>query len=123
MDKIGENGTEERWSFMGKLRKAGLIGAIAILLVALGYALPQVVNPVTPASSQDIFAGNPVAMIARKASPAVVNIDTKTLVKRSFSPFGSDPFFRQFFGDQWTFSRRSSQWKGRDRVLSRRRTG
>ena len=85
---------------MGKLRKAGLIGAIAILLVALGYALPQVVNPVTPASSQDIFAGNPVAMIARKASPAVVNIDTKTLVKRSFSPFGSDPFFRQFFGDQ-----------------------
>lgn len=85
---------------MQKIRKAGLIGAISILLVAIGYALPQVVNRVPPASSQDVFTGNPVAMIARKASPAVVNIDTKTLVKRSFSPFGNDPFFRQFFGDQ-----------------------
>lgn len=85
---------------MQKIRKAGLIGAISILLVAIGYALPQVVNSVPPASSQDVFTGNPVAMIARKASPAVVNIDTKTLVKRSFSPFGNDPFFRQFFGDQ-----------------------
>jgi len=85
---------------MTKLKKAGLIGVVALLLVTLGYALPQVLKPVPPAASQDVFTGNPVATIAKKASPAVVNIDTKTLVKRSFSPFGNDPFFKQFFGDQ-----------------------
>ncbi len=38
------------------------------------------------------------APLVKKVSPAVVNIYTKRVVTRSYSPFGSDPFFNQFFG-------------------------
>lgn len=38
------------------------------------------------------------APLVKKVSPAVVNIYTKRVVTRSYNPFGSDPFFDQFFG-------------------------
>lgn len=85
---------------MEKIRKTGLVVGIALLLMGILYALPHELKPLSPAVSQDVFTGNPVASIANKSSPAVVNIDTKTLVRKSFSPFGNDPFLRQFFGDQ-----------------------
>jgi serine protease Do len=86
---------------MERIRKFGLVLGIALLFIGIVYAAPQSFKPVvTPAVSQDVFSGNPVAAIASKSSPAVVNIDTKTLVRRSFSPFGDDPILRQFFGDQ-----------------------
>lgn len=85
---------------MGKIRKIALVAGVALLLMGILYASPHSVKPVPPAVSQDVFTGNPVAVIAKKSSPAVVNIDTKTLVRQSFSPFGNDPFFRQFFGDE-----------------------
>lgn len=54
----------------------------------------------------------PIVRIAREASPAVVNIDTETMVQqRSGSPFGGmfpfgdDPFFREFFGDFERYNR------------------
>jgi serine protease Do len=37
--------------------------------------------------------------IARTVTPAVVNIATTQVVKTQGSPFGMDPFFRQFFGN------------------------
>ncbi|PIE53992.1 MAG: protease [Dethiosulfovibrio peptidovorans] len=56
--------------------------------------------------AQDVYTGNPVAAIAEQSSPAVVNIDTEAMVRRSMSPFGDDPFFREFFGKQFKeFSR------------------
>ena len=59
-----------------------------------------------PAAAQDVFTGNPIAKIVKEASPAVVNIDTEAVVKRSFSPFPDDPFFREFFGERFEgFSR------------------
>lgn len=85
---------------MGKIAKVGLVLGVALLLMGMFYTLPNTVKSPPPAASQDVFTGNPVATIAKKASPAVVNIDTKTLVRKSFSPFGNDPFLRQFFGDQ-----------------------
>jgi serine protease Do len=85
---------------MGKIRKIALVVGVALLLMGILYASPHSVKPVPPAVSQDVFSGNPVAAIAKKSSPAVVNIDTKTMVRQSFSPFGNDPFFRQFFGDE-----------------------
>jgi len=85
---------------MGKKWKVGLALGVALLLMGIFYTLPNSVKSPPPAASQDVFTGNPVANIAKKASPAVVNIDTKTLVRKSFSPFGNDPFLRQFFGDQ-----------------------
>ena len=38
--------------------------------------------------------------IAQSVTPAVVNIRTTQMVKVQQSPFFSDPFFRQFFGDR-----------------------
>lgn len=77
-----------------------MIVCVGLLLVGMLYVAPSVVKPVKPALSQDVFTGNPIKGIAKTASNAVVNIDTKTLVRQSISPFGNDPFFRQFFGDE-----------------------
>ena len=42
------------------------------------------------------------APLVKAAAPAVVNIYTRTIIKqRATSPFFDDPFFRQFFGDQF----------------------
>jgi serine protease Do len=38
------------------------------------------------------------APLVKQVSPAVVNIYTKRIVTRSYSPFADDPFFGQFFG-------------------------
>jgi Do/DeqQ family serine protease len=38
-------------------------------------------------------------VIAERTVPAVVNISSQQVVRRSNSPFANDPFFRQFFGD------------------------
>jgi len=75
-------------------------------LVLIGLAGALAVSGPGSARAQDPFTGNPVAKIAEKASPAVVNIDTEAMVKRSFSPFAEDPFFRRFFGEEYErFSR------------------
>ena len=39
--------------------------------------------------------------IAQTVTPAIVNIRTTQIVKVQQSPFFSDPFFRQFFGDMF----------------------
>lgn len=61
----------------------------------------------------DIFSGNPIAKIVEEASPAVVNIDTETMVRRSMNPFGDDPFFREFFGEQFERFSRIVPMKGK----------
>lgn len=52
------------------------------------------------AQAQDIYSGNPIVQIVKQNSPAVVNIDTETIVTRNtrMSPFQGDPFFEEFFG-------------------------
>ncbi|MCF7935790.1 MAG: DegQ family serine endoprotease [Synergistales bacterium] len=72
--------------------RCGMVLAVALLMVAA---------VTTAGNAADPFTGNPVVKIAEKASPAVVNIDTKTMVRRSPFPFGDDPFFRRFFGEQY----------------------
>ncbi|WP_342597615.1 HhoA/HhoB/HtrA family serine endopeptidase [Cyanobacterium aponinum UTEX 3222] len=42
-----------------------------------------------------------VARAVEKTGNSVVRIDTEKTVTRSFDPFFDDPFFRQFFGDQF----------------------
>jgi serine protease Do len=75
---------------ISKLLVVMMIGAIVT-----GMSMEAIAKPVDP------IAGNPIAKIAEEASPAVVNIDTETMVKRPLFPFADDPFFRRFFGDQW----------------------
>ncbi|WMI70552.1 DegQ family serine endoprotease [Aminobacterium sp. MB27-C1] len=66
-----------------------------------------------PSFAQDVFSGNPVAAIAKDASPAVVNIDVETMVTRSVSPFPDDPIFRHFFGEEFQRFSRTIPMKGR----------
>jgi serine protease Do len=46
---------------------------------------------------------NGFSSVLKPALPAVVNIHTSKVVKQhgGMNPFGNDPFFRQFFGDQF----------------------
>lgn len=55
------------------------------------------------AYAQDVYSGNPIVSIVKKSSPAVVNIDTETMVKQRImsNPFGRDPFFEEFFGEDF----------------------
>ncbi|HEW81238.1 MAG TPA: 2-alkenal reductase, partial [Nitrospirae bacterium] len=48
--------------------------------------------------------GNAMAEIAEAVKPSVVNVSTEKTEKIAsapISPFSNDPFFRQFFGDQF----------------------
>ncbi|MDI9370521.1 MAG: DegQ family serine endoprotease [Synergistota bacterium] len=75
--------------------------------------LLQLTSLATPSFAQDPFTDNPVAKIAKELSPAVVNIDVEAMVTRSMSPFGDDPIFRQFFGEEFRRFSRTIPMKGR----------
>ena len=69
----------------------------ALLLLSLD---PAVGETTVPESRADITLS--FAPVVKKAAPAVVNIYTRKVVKeRVGSPFFDDPFFRQFFGDEF----------------------
>ncbi|HEY9161696.1 MAG TPA: DegQ family serine endoprotease [Desulfomonilia bacterium] len=73
---------------MKKIHRLCTLSVLALLLTA-GISL---------AATADMFQGEWVADVAQKVIPSVVNIaSTKTVVDRS--PFYSDPFFRDFFGN------------------------
>ncbi|MEM9450160.1 MAG: HhoA/HhoB/HtrA family serine endopeptidase [Cyanobacteria bacterium P01_E01_bin.6] len=59
----------------------------------------QVAQVPTPTTTQNF-----VASAVDRVGPAVVRIDTERVVTREFgqNPFSNDPFFRQFFGDQFS---------------------
>ncbi len=82
------------------------------ILFALALLLPFIA--LTGASyAQDPFTDNPVARIAKELSPAVVNVDVEAMVTRSMSPFGDDPVFRQFFGEEFRRFSRTIPMQGR----------
>jgi serine protease Do len=98
---------------MSKSNKV-LAGIIFVLMVALSLSITDTKGAfvaksgsaatgssvVAPNTTGDVYAQNPVARIARECSPAVVNIDTETMVTRSPHPFANDPFFKEFFGEE-----------------------
>ncbi len=65
-------------------------------------ATPDVRVDSTPIN-RDARSGNSYANVVKKASPSVVNISTARFIKERpvRNPFMNDPFFRQFFGDQF----------------------
>jgi serine protease Do len=89
----------------GKICRVAVM-AFAASVVVMGAALPS-------QAEVDVFTGNPIADIVEKASPAVVNIDTETMVRQSLGPFGDDPFFREFFGEQFERFTRIIPMKGK----------
>ncbi|HJS57306.1 MAG TPA: trypsin-like peptidase domain-containing protein [Vicinamibacteria bacterium] len=81
---------------------AGLLGLGAGL--AIGARLRWAVEPPTLAASPAegrapaALPGPDFASIARRATPAVVNISALQVYRSERSPFFSDPFFQDFFG-------------------------
>jgi serine protease DegQ len=87
---------------------AQLVTAAAILLAAL-LALDRLVPGLLPRNGQEVTvqevahvgSAHPVstyAEAARKALPAVVNINTTKQVRLPQHPLMNDPFFRRYFG-------------------------
>nr|WP_298681930.1 Do family serine endopeptidase [uncultured Dongia sp.] len=76
-----------------------LLAILPALLLALS-PLPVAAQETVPTTQAQIDLT--FAPLVKAAAPAVVNIYTRTVVKeRATSPFFDDPFFRQFFGDQF----------------------
>jgi Do/DeqQ family serine protease len=81
----------------------------ALVLVILGGSMVIVNNFLTPKISMEdttsysrlaansAINDNSIADMVERVSPAIVNIETKTLTRDQ--SFINDPFFRQFFGD------------------------
>jgi Do/DeqQ family serine protease len=77
------------------------IARISLVLVAL-IAMPAMAQDAVPTSTQQINLT--FAPVVKMVAPAVVNIYTKKVVRQqALSPFFDDPFFKQFFGDQFNF--------------------
>jgi len=86
---------------------AALLGAAAVLTVSHFTSWgrdgqPEFAVSTTPVN-RDARAGNSYAPIVKKVAPSVVNIYSTRFIKERpmVNPFQNDPFFRQFFGDQF----------------------
>ncbi|HEY1385768.1 MAG TPA: DegQ family serine endoprotease [Dongiaceae bacterium] len=74
------------------------------MAAALAAAPALAQQDTVPTSPQQINLT--FAPVVKQVAPAVVNIYTKTVVKQqALSPFFDDPFFKQFFGDDFNFGR------------------
>jgi len=88
-----------------------LVSASSLLAgIVLGVRLRARLDPATeaaiPASGPAgllTLPGPDFSTIARRATPAVVNISALQVVRTDRSPFFSDPFFREFFGRDLPF--------------------
>ena len=89
-----------------------LVVAVAASLAAgavVGARLATRLDPTTRAEPAPVVAAAPpvhaigpdFSAIARKGTPAVVNISALQVYRAERSPFGSDPFFREFFGQDF----------------------
>jgi Do/DeqQ family serine protease len=84
---------------------------LAALLLLGSQSLPAAAEEAVPQSKNEIDLT--FAPLVKAAAPAVVNIYTRTVVKeRQTSPFFDDPFFRQFFGDQFKFGQPKERVQG-----------
>jgi len=78
-----------------------------LLLAILAAATPAAAQDIATPRTRDVVPGTreqvtlTFAPVVKRASPSVVNIYTKRVVRSRMSPFMDDPFFRQFFGDQF----------------------
>ncbi len=76
-----------------------VLSAVLFGAAALGHAEAR---RQVPADRQEIRLS--FAPLVKRVAPAVVNIYAKRVVRtKPFSPFFSDPFFRRFFGDRFSF--------------------
>ena len=84
----------------GLLLGARLSGRIETATRAASSAAPTPTSASLPAA---LPLGPDFRAIARRATPAVVNISALQVYRTERSPFLSDPFFREFFGRDLPF--------------------
>jgi len=96
------------------MRGRGALVLVAAICLGLGLVagtrLAPRVDPGARAAGAPLPAAAPLAPlggdfsgIARRATPAVVNISALQVYRTERSPFFSDPFFREFFGRDLPF--------------------
>jgi serine protease Do len=70
-----------------------------------GAAVPSPVTRAEPQGGNEVSFPHGFAPVVRRAAPTVVNIASSKIVRsveeHPAGPFSNDPFFRQFFGDQF----------------------
>jgi serine protease Do len=104
-----------RWTAMAALFAAFFAGGMAgsaltaktgHALFAAGNTIPMFIAAASPVQTGQVSFAGGFSAVAAKDLPAVVNIASTKIVRSQeadqLSPFFSDPFFRQFFGDQFT---------------------
>lgn len=72
-----------------------ILQIVAVMMIGIGATAFAQGRDVPSSREQVMLSFSP---LVKQVSPAVVNIYTKRIVTRKISPFGSDPFFEQFFG-------------------------
>jgi Do/DeqQ family serine protease len=77
-----------------------LAAGIASLLVAVAPGAGALAQRREVPPSREVVQYS-FAPIVRKAAPAVVNVYVRRRVQTFISPFANDPFFRQFFGEDF----------------------
>lgn len=88
-----------------------------ILSLFLSAAIAAAAQSNVPTSQAQISLS--FAPLVRDAAPAVVNIYAKRIVETRVSPFASDPFFKNFFGDLGPARPRVQNSLGSGVILSR----
>ncbi len=74
--------------------------AFILLAAALSLVSGSVFAQAVPSSRADLTYS--FSSVVKKAAPAVVNVFSRRVVQaRNVSPFFNDPFFQQFFGDDF----------------------
>ena len=83
----------------------GIVLAVGLILgseynITISKASPAEAVQDPDTVSMNVFLGpDTIQTIVKKASPAVVKIETEIPSHRPYDPFLNDPFFRDFFGD------------------------
>jgi Do/DeqQ family serine protease len=88
-----------------------------ILSLFLSAPIAAAAQSTVPTSQAQISLS--FAPLVRDAAPAVVNIYAKRIVETRVSPFASDPFFKNFFGDLGPARPRVQNSLGSGVILSR----
>ncbi len=89
----------------GRMRTAGDSGAEPA--PAIDQAPPRAAAQIAPPTPVvTVGVGTDFTRVAAQAVKGVANISSVQVVRRPNSPFGNDPFFQYFFGDQDPFGSR-----------------
>lgn len=118
--------SEKIYHLLGKIARYGLATFLGAVLISGAIAvLPSQASPKASINSslppeQSIGLKVPqtkqsnsfVTAAVNRVGPAVVRIDTERTVSRRLDPFFDDPFFRRFFGEDFTAQPRQELLRG-----------